>query len=139
MMTEIILELAALLLSLINDILDMSRIESGRMTLKNDQFSFREFLNQIRIIINGQCEDKGLRFVCNLAEPLDEFFIGDDLKLKQVLINILGNSVKFTDPPQRDHLHRRAGGRPGRRYRPPALYHGGYRHRHGQGFHPQAV
>ena len=87
------------LLSLINDILDMSRIESGRMTLKNERFSFREILSQVRIIINGQCEDKGLRFVCNLAEPLDEYFTGDDLKLKQVLINILGNSVKFTDPP----------------------------------------
>ena len=52
-----------------------------------------DLLSQVRIIINGQCEDKGLRFVCNLAEPLDEYFTGDDLKLKQVFINILGNSV----------------------------------------------
>ena len=87
------------LLSLINDILDMSRIESGRMVLKKDRFAFREFLNQIRIIINGQCEDKGLRFVCRETEPLDEYFVGDDLKLEQVLINIPGNSVKITEPP----------------------------------------
>ena len=87
------------LLSLINDILDMSRIESGRMTLREDRFSFRDFMEQICVIVGGQCEDKGLRFVCNRVEPLDECFVGDDLKLKQVLINILGNSVKFTEAP----------------------------------------
>ena len=87
------------LLSLINDILDMSRIESGRMVLKEEEFSFRDFLDQINVIIHGQCDDKGLIFVCNRVEPLDEYFIGDDLRLKQVLINILGNAVKFTDAP----------------------------------------
>ena len=87
------------LLALINDILDMSRIESGRMVLKAETFSFRELLEQICVIIGGQCEEKGLRFVCNRIEPLDEFYVGDDLKLKQVIINILGNSVKFTDAP----------------------------------------
>ncbi len=87
------------LLALINDILDMSRIESGRMVLREETFSFRDFLEQINIIVGGQCEDKGLRFVCNRVEPLDDYFVGDDLKLKQVIINILGNSVKFTDPP----------------------------------------
>ena len=87
------------LLSLINDILDMSRIESGRMELKQEVFSFREFLDQISIIIHGQCEDKGLSYICNRKEPLDDWFVGDDLRLKQVLINILGNSVKFTDAP----------------------------------------
>ena len=87
------------LLSLINDILDMSRIESGRMVLKKEEFSFRDFLDQIGIIINGQCEDKGLVFALNISEPLDEYFIGDDLRLKQVVINILGNAVKFTDSP----------------------------------------
>ena len=87
------------LLSLINDILDMSRIESGRMALKEDEFSFRNFLEQISVIINGQCQDKGLRFVCETIGQTDAWFVGDDLKLKQVLINILGNSVKFTDAP----------------------------------------
>ena len=49
--------------------------------------------------MGGQCDDKGLRFVCNPIEPLEEYYVGDSLKLKQAIINILGNSVKFTDPP----------------------------------------
>ena len=87
------------LLSIVNDILDMSRIESGRMTLKEEEFSFRELLDQVSVIIGGQCEDKGLRFICSRKEPLNERYIGDFLKIKQIIINILGNSVKFTDQP----------------------------------------
>ncbi len=86
------------LLGLVNDILDMSRIESGRMVLKNDEFLFREFLEQINIIIGGQCHDKNLHYKCNIVGEVKDYYIGDDLKLKQVLINILGNSVKFTNP-----------------------------------------
>ena len=84
------------LLFLINDILDMSRIESGRMTLKNEEFSFREMLEQINTMINGQCMDKGLTYDCRINGLVSDCYIGDDMKLKQVIINILGNSVKFT-------------------------------------------
>ena len=84
------------LLSLINDILDMSRIESGRMVLKEEEFAFRDFLDQINVIINGQCQDKGLNYSCNIIGQVCDFYIGDSMKLKQVLINILGNAVKFT-------------------------------------------
>ena len=87
------------LLGLINDILDMSRIESGRMVLKQEEFPFREFIGQINIMINGQCTDKGLDYECKVNGPVRDYYVGDDMKLKQVLINILGNSVKFTDPP----------------------------------------
>ena len=87
------------LLGLINDILDMSRIESGRMTLKNEEFSMRELLNQVNIIIGGQCADKGLHYKCNIVGDVGDYYVGDDMKLKQVLINILGNSVKFTEAP----------------------------------------
>lgn len=87
------------LLSIVNDILDMSRIESGKSVLKAEPFSMREFLEQICAIAEGQCGEKGLCFVFNPIEPLDEFFVGDSLKLMQILINILENSVKFTDAP----------------------------------------
>ena len=84
------------LLGLINDILDMSRIESGRMVLKNEEFSFGTMLEQINIMINSQCQDRRLNYDCVIRGKVDERYIGDDMKLKQVLINILGNAVKFT-------------------------------------------
>ena len=84
------------LLSLINDILDMSRIESGRMVLKSEEFKFATLLEQINTIVSGQCKDKGLNYNCNIQGLIDDSYIGDSTKLKQVLINILGNAVKFT-------------------------------------------
>jgi len=84
------------LLDLINDILDMSRIESGRMTLKNEEFSFRKLLEAVNTMFSSQCADKGLEYHCHINGQVDEFYIGDTMKLRQVLINILGNAVKFT-------------------------------------------
>ena len=84
------------LLGLINDILDMSRIESGRLTLKNEEFSFRKLLEAINTMFSTQCQEKGLVYRCRLNSEVDDYYIGDDLKLRQVLINILGNAVKFT-------------------------------------------
>ena len=84
------------LLMLINDILDMSRIEAGRMVLKKEVFSLPALLGEIDVIIGGQCKEKGLNWKYDLRNTAGECFIGDNMKLKQVLINILGNSVKFT-------------------------------------------
>ena len=84
------------LLSLINDILDMSRIESGRMTLRKEEFSFSKLLETINTIFSGQCSEKGLDYRCEIDGPVDSYYIGDTMKLRQVLINILGNAVKFT-------------------------------------------
>ena len=84
------------LLNIINDILDMSRIESGRMVIKNEEFSFSGMLDQINTMISGQCRDKNIEYECRIAGNLDGYYIGDDMKLRQVLINILGNAVKFT-------------------------------------------
>ena len=84
------------LLSIINDILDMSRIESGRMIINNEEFSFGKIMDQVTTIIGGQCHNKGLKFVTDIGDNLGHYYIGDDMKLKQILINILGNSVKFT-------------------------------------------
>ena len=84
------------LLGIINDILDMSRIESGRMTVKNEEFSFAKALAQVNTIISGQCRDKGIEYECRVIGAVDDYYIGDDMKLRQVMINILGNAVKFT-------------------------------------------
>ena len=84
------------LLHLINDILDMSRIESGRMVIKNEEFSFSKLLEYVNTMISGQCQDKGLEYQCHITGHTDDYYIGDNMKLRQVLINLLGNAVKFT-------------------------------------------
>ena len=84
------------LLGIINDILDMSRIESGRMTVKNEEFSFAKALAQVNTMISGQCRDKGIEYECRVKGAVDDYYIGDDMKLRQVMLNILGNAVKFT-------------------------------------------
>ncbi len=87
------------LLGLINDILDMSRIESGRLVIRKEEFSFRNMLEQINAMVMSQCEEKGLNYECRVIGGVSDFYIGDDMKLKQVLINILSNAIKFTDAP----------------------------------------
>ena len=84
------------LLGIINDILDMSRIESGRMTIRKEEFSFAKALEQVNTMISDQCRDKGIVYDCQMTGQVDDYYIGDVMKLKQVMINILGNAVKFT-------------------------------------------
>ncbi len=84
------------LLGIINDILDMSRIESGRMVIKKEEFSFSKNLEQVNNMISGQCREKGVHYECRTIGKIDDYYIGDAMKLKQVMINILGNAVKFT-------------------------------------------
>ena len=84
------------LLEIINDILDMGRIESGRMTIRKEEFSFLRALEQVNTIISGQCRDKGISYICEINDNVGDYYIGDAMKLKQVIINILGNAVKFT-------------------------------------------
>ena len=87
------------LLGLINNILDMSRIESGRLVLKNEEFSFHAMLDQINTMVMSQCRDKGLKYECRILSEMDEYYIGDDMKLKEVMLNILSNAIKFTESP----------------------------------------
>lgn len=90
-------ESARHLLGLINDILDMSRIESGRIVLRKEEFSFRSMLEQINTMVMSQCNEKGLKYECRMLGGVNDYYIGDDMKLKQVLINILSNAIKFTE------------------------------------------
>lgn len=85
------------LLSLINDILDMSRIESGKMLLKNEMIPIEEFLCGLNSICYAQADAKGVDYECIVAPVLDDYYIGDAMKLQQVLLNILSNAIKFTN------------------------------------------
>ncbi len=84
------------LLSLINDVLDMSRIESGKMTVEEAYIDLNELLDGVDTMIRVQTDAKGiwLRSERDIAEP---YLLGDPLKLDQILINIMGNAVKFTE------------------------------------------
>ena len=84
------------LLSLVNDVLDMSRIESGKFTLKDELFELQPFIDDIHAILAPQCAGKRLECRFTPQPGLRQSYIGDRLKLQQVLVNILGNAVKFT-------------------------------------------
>ncbi len=85
------------LLDIINDILDMSRIESGKLTIKNEEFSLKKLVEVINTMIGGQCSDKNIEYSCDYQDDLDEFYLGDDMRLREIFINILSNSVKYTN------------------------------------------
>lgn len=84
------------LLSLINDVLDMSRIESGRVVLEQKPVHLPTLVQDVRDIIQSNITAKGLAFTVDLAGVRDEDVIGDPLRLQRILLNILSNAVKFT-------------------------------------------
>ena len=86
------------LLSLINNMLDMKRIEDGSLTTKSEPFSLGEAMDQICAITEAQCDDKGIAFVRELYSDVRCTAIGDEAMIEQVLLTILDNVVKYTDP-----------------------------------------
>lgn len=84
------------LLSLINDILDMSRIESGKVLLKNERIPFAEFVGSINSICYAQANARDIDYECIVGSSVEDAYMGDAMKLQQVLINILSNAIKFT-------------------------------------------
>ena len=84
------------LLSLINDVLDMSRIESGKVTLNSEPMNMIATIADCASIIGGQLLNRNVEFIREFDNYEHPHLIGDELHLRQVLINILGNAVKFT-------------------------------------------
>lgn len=84
------------LLSLINDVLDMSRIESGRVVLEQKPVHLPTLVQDVQDIIQSNVTAKGLSFAVDLAEVRDEDVVADPLRLQRILLNILSNAVKFT-------------------------------------------
>jgi signal transduction histidine kinase/DNA-binding response OmpR family regulator len=85
------------LLTLITDILDLSKIEAGKFELHPAPFDLRGFLGGIADIIRVRAEEKVLTFTCDAPPELPDFVLADEKRLRQVLLNLLGNAIKFTD------------------------------------------
>ena len=84
------------LLSLINDILDMSRIERGKIEISNSNMNIVHIVEECVSIVYGELDDRNLEISVNAEDVIHSELFGDDLHFKQVLINIIGNAVKFT-------------------------------------------
>ncbi|MFI4947452.1 MAG: response regulator [Alphaproteobacteria bacterium] len=85
------------LLGIINDILDLSKIEAGRLELATVDFDLRELVAEVTDLFSERCTSKGLEFVYFVAEDVPRRLTGDPARLRQVLINLVGNAMKFTE------------------------------------------
>lgn len=93
---SIVNQSANALLSIINDILDFSKIEAGKLELDIDKVDLYEFCSQASDIISYQAQNKGLELLLNVSSNLPRFVYIDEVRLKQILVNLMGNAVKFT-------------------------------------------
>jgi signal transduction histidine kinase len=84
------------LLAIINDILDLSRVQSGKVILDAHKFDVSELLFNAQAPVISQALDKGLRLACSVDPALPACLVGDPARLRQVLVNLLANAVKFT-------------------------------------------
>ena len=84
------------LLGIINDILDMSKIEAGKLELHPVDYNFNQFMDNIVSMFTLVANNKGLEFLVEISDEVPDYLYGDDIRLRQVLTNICGNAVKFT-------------------------------------------
>ncbi len=85
------------LLNLLNDILDLSKIEAGKLQLEEKDFNLHTTLQGIIKTLSVQADRKGLELICRIAPDVPRELRGDDVRLRQVIVNLVGNAVKFTD------------------------------------------
>jgi len=95
--TEIILKSANTLLLLINDILDYTRIEAGKLKLGYSSFSIRTLFEDIRELMSVSLEEKYIALKLHIDESVTDRLVGDALRIKQILLNLVGNALKFTN------------------------------------------
>src|SRR5258708_1932171 len=84
------------LLTILNDILDLSKIEAGKLTLESIPFDLHSIVEEVGVLMSARASDKNLELIIRYAPPACRMFIGDPVRIRQVLTNIVGNAVKFT-------------------------------------------
>ncbi|WP_438971927.1 ATP-binding protein, partial [Methylophaga sp.] len=85
------------LLRIINDILDLSKIEAGKLDLVFEDFNLHEVLSDVRVLLETEVNRKGIDFVTTIAPDVPKFIYSDPARIRQILLNLAGNAVKFTD------------------------------------------
>ncbi len=85
------------LLSVINDILDLTKIESGKMEISPAPYDLHTLLKDIDTMVRLRAEQKGLKYIQKTDPAIPEHLIGDELRIRQIMINLLGNAIKYTD------------------------------------------
>lgn len=88
---------AGVLQGLVGDILDLSKIDAGKLELKPVRFVLRRSLNETCWALSNQALEKGLELICRIAPDVPEQAVGDELRFRQILFNLVGNAVKFTE------------------------------------------
>lgn len=89
-------ESAGLLLEFLNDILDLSRLEAGRFDLESTVFSMHKAVEQVVKTLRVRAREKGLGLICDLPSRVPDLLIGDPLRFRQILLNLVDNAIKFT-------------------------------------------
>lgn len=85
------------LLELVSDVLDLAKVEAGEVTLQSIPFSLREAVNDTCSVLSLGAQEKGIGFHCNVVPAVPDKLIGDPARIKQVLVNLIGNALKFTE------------------------------------------
>ncbi|MCB1645182.1 MAG: hypothetical protein KDI36_07000, partial [Pseudomonadales bacterium] len=85
------------LVGVINDILDFSRMEAGKLEIVAERFDLTTMISEVCFILANSAQQKGLEFCCDVPTEADRFVLTDPARVKQILINLLGNAIKFTD------------------------------------------
>lgn len=85
------------LMGIINDVLDLSKIDAGKLVMESTAFDLYGLVDSVQTVFEVTTKEKGIQLICTVAQDIPQFVIGDPVRLNQILYNIIGNAVKFTD------------------------------------------
>ena len=93
---EIITQCCDNMIKIINNILDFSKLQAGKFTIENREFSFHQMMDSLVKVNMPQVDSKGIKLICNVSADIPDMLIGDELRITQVLNNLMSNAIKFT-------------------------------------------